>query len=279
MALPTDLITAPPAGPTIEAWLANDELTEPTVSGWRIDDDGAAEWAMTRYATACATIEQLHAQKASWLTMVEDWFCKAIGAPTRTRDYFDVQLQDYAMRMREQSPRNKRGEPTQKSVALVTGVIATTGHAEKVVIDDAAVVLAWAQTTSVLVDVEPEHGVDCHEWEGADGVVKWRVSAHDAGLIKVTESVILAALRDHVHIVEHEIDARVCSTCASPDDTSIVEILGDRCWRCARCDETWPVETIRKVVDDYGEQVPGVAIEHAFVTARVNPASALEARS
>jgi len=266
-----DLLPAPPEAATVEALLASPDVDDVAVGRWQIDNDGAAEWALHRLAVNRATLKQLEAQRSDWHERVEEWFKTASRAPRRAAEWFDTQLQFFGMDRREQSPRDSKGQPTVKTVALVTGAIATTGHQEKIVVANDAAVLEWAENLAVLLDEPPTDGSDWLTVEEG-GILKYAVTAADVGIIKVTKSIMVAALRQHVQIIDGaQFDPPAqCHSCGSTDGVYSDDEV-DQQWTCGSCGDEWPVQrnARRVVVGPDQLPVPGVTVEPAYVTAKV----------
>lgn len=229
-----ELVPAPDDAPDLEA------LPEK----WKIHNQGGAEWAMTRYANAQRLIAALDVERDAWIARVNEWHAEAVKPLQNTADYFDIHLQDYAMRTRDESPRDKKGEPTVKTVLLVTGRISTTGAAERIEIVDKDVVIAWAQTTQAVLDEPAGDGI-CEPWVDGNGVTKWIATVADLGVVRTVPKLqSIDALRTFLHVVE--VDRQSESGDGTP-------------------------EVIRQVIGPDGAVVPGVEIVPASVRARVQP--------
>ena len=124
---------------------------------WRISGVETAEWSLGKLATAEASLAQLNVQKRSWEQMLDRWWKQVSEPIQRTATFFRMQLEDYALREREQSPRDRRGQPTIKSVALPSGVIQTRASAERFGVQSEIAVINWARGVRVsLTPAEAE---------------------------------------------------------------------------------------------------------------------------
>jgi phage host-nuclease inhibitor protein Gam len=230
-----ELVPAPDDAPDLEA------LPEK----WKIVDHRGAEWAMVRYANAARIVADLDAERDAWIARVNEWHADAVKPLQNTLDWFDIHLQDYALRQRDESPRNKKGEPTVKTVSLVTGKITTTGRGETIDVVDEAAVIVWAETAKAIVDLVPE-GVNATPWVDGGGVQRWIVDVADLGVIRTTKKLNLDALRAILLVVDHA-----------------EHYEGEA--------ENQVKHLRRRVVGPDGERVPGVEVVPPTTRARVVP--------
>lgn len=236
-----DLVPVPAGAPDL------DDIVKPPENiasqpPWEITSDGAADWAMVQLSTAAATLAQLKEQRAGWLQLVDQWFKNASAPVERTVTFFEFHLQGYAMQRRAESPRDKKGEPTLKTLQLVTGRVSTTGQPERVIVTAETDVVEWAKRATALVDFEHEAHVGT--WQDHHGVTHWIVPVAALGVVKRVESVLVSELRKFVNIVDVDVAPE------GSDEPLIV----------------------RRAVGPDGEAVPGVAVIPADVTAKVTPA-------
>lgn len=176
--VPLDVLFPAPAGAPDPTELAerSAERTDPEPwHAWQIEDDGAAEWAMVQYRTAARAIQAISDQRDALISRVNEWYSRSVTPVTRTVMFFQHHLEGYGKMRREESPRDKKGEPTIKTLRLVSGEIATrAGSAEAVNIGDMDAVVGWAKVIAPTI-------------------------------VKVTESVTVTDVRKLVQIVDHDI--------------------------------------------------------------------------
>lgn len=139
---------------------------------WRISTDGEAEWAMATLARAAQRLGEFQARRDAYIDRARRWYEAVSKDDHRTVAFMDAHLADYALRVREASPRDGKGEPKVKTVRLVAGDIATrSGGGPRVVIVDKDALIDWARK-------------------------------HLADAVTTTHDVKVSALREHVEIVE-----------------------------------------------------------------------------
>lgn len=92
---------------------------------WRIDGLGRATWAMRK-------LRDIEAQRAEIRRVVEaevdrlnQWAVTADAPLARDASFFEGVLSLYALQVRADSPKDKRGEPTVKSITTPYGVVQT----------------------------------------------------------------------------------------------------------------------------------------------------------
>jgi phage host-nuclease inhibitor protein Gam len=154
----------------------SDDRTDPEPwRAWQITDDGAAEWAMVQYRTAVRAIQAITDQRDALVARVNEWYSRSVTPVTRTVMFFEQHLQQWGLVRREQSERDKHGEPKLKTLQLVSGSIATRkGRDESVEIADMDAVVLWAKSLA------PE-------------------------IVHRTESVTVTAVRQLVRIVDSDV--------------------------------------------------------------------------
>lgn len=237
------------------------------VAAYEIPDDGQADWALRMLAQAKAERDELDAQRAAYLAPIEEWYRRqltASGVEKRVARW-EALLADYAVRRREATK--------QATVWLVAGSLATTSSKARPAIADPEAVVAWAKAT---YDGE-EHAEEL------------------AALVKVTEAPMIGQIRDRVVLAERPVSESVVAVLecgheitehglplSPPDEPREVSL--DQVVPCHACGD--PIEGVpeRKVVearvvlvstpivlDAQGEEVPGLVVEPAKVTAKVNP--------
>jgi len=146
----------------------------PAALRWRIEDDGAAEWAMRHVVAIDAELGELAARAQGWTQRIQGWFDKGARRLKVRRAYFDGHLTDYARRERDRTG-DKR-----KTIELPSGKVRSTSSKPKatVVTEDAVIRWAKAKLDGELLDA----------------------------VVKVVESVRVSELREHV-VVGHVVVA------------------------------------------------------------------------
>lgn len=105
---------------------------------WRIEDHGAAEWAMRRLAEARANIAAVEEQAAEWNRRIDEWTAKVLAPLLNREQFFLANLEDYGLRVREAS-----GDEV-KTLLLPSGKIKTASHGPKVKVGDPLGFADWA---------------------------------------------------------------------------------------------------------------------------------------
>lgn len=238
-------VPLPPAvlSPDAPDWvpaLAEDELPE-QARAWRIDGTGSAAWAMAHYAEADAAIKALEAQAVEWYARIDEWLAHGAKPYRRTLEFFEGQLERYALDVRE-------ADPKRKSVTLPSGKVQTTARAAKVVVTDEDAVEAWALETN-------------------------------PGLIKWTSKVPLSSLREAVQIHRVVTLAWVTNSCGckvsvrDDEGMDLPEIgTGVECSECGKDALIGLIEPLAfrwLATDGEGCHVPGVEVEEPSVSAKV----------
>jgi hypothetical protein len=104
---------------------------------WRIENDGAAEWALRKYAAADDEIAQAKLRAEVWHRQIEDWLAERIARPAATRAFFAELLGDYALRVREETGR--------ATLTLPSGAVPTRDEKPKAVVVDERAFIEWAR--------------------------------------------------------------------------------------------------------------------------------------
>lgn len=130
-----------------------DELleAEESSSAFRVNDDGAAEWAITRLQEIRALQRDKEQFAQNELHRIEAWLAEEVKPLENRAAYFVNLLEDYARRQREEHDR--------KSVALPHGKITTRFSQPKFNINDDLFVPWAAQNAPHLLRVKQEPSV------------------------------------------------------------------------------------------------------------------------
>lgn len=175
-----------------ETWAR--DLPEP-VRSFRVEDVGAAEWAMRKLRAVERERTEAREQAAVWKAEVDVWLEAELARSASTAAFFTAHLERYAVQCRIETGR--------ATLTLPSGKVSTTQQKAKVVVEDEAVVIAWAKTV-----FDPDE----HNGYGADAAA----AAALASIVKVKESVLLTGLREHVSVSG---DAAVCGEWKVPGCT------------------------------------------------------------
>lgn len=213
-----------------------DEVADLRPRRWRVEDDGAAEWAMRHLAVVEQDAADVETQATAWVERIAEWQARATR-PLQTRAaFFRAHLEDYALRRREADPRAK-------SLTLPSGVVRTRVRGGDVVVADETALIAWA-----------------HEHLGS----------HDDGLVvKVVESVRVSELRKLVTVVEVPDSVTMSCGCSITTTDPVALGAGVICPSCGDTAQVVKWHDVRAVVMHGDVPVPGVAIADATVAATV----------
>lgn len=116
---------------------AGHEEPEDRVRHWRIEDRGAAEWAMRRYAEAASRRSAIEDQAREWHDRVELWAKAEDAEPARREAYFAERLVEWAKR--------ERRATGQATMRLPSGSIATRAAQPRVEVVDPEALAAWIE--------------------------------------------------------------------------------------------------------------------------------------
>jgi len=280
MSTPDPIDLPPFLAPVEEPFTDHDFLTAleepaaadafPTVAraaAYEIPDDGQADWALRKLAQAKAERADLDAQRAAYLAPIDAWYQRQLAASGIEKRIarWEALLADYAIRRRE---------ATREATAwFPAGSLSTTASKARPKIEDPEAVLGWA---SALYSAD----------EDADEL---------AAVVKVTEEPMIGEIRKRVQLAERPVSESITWTleCGhevtdtgfdlSPEDEPR-QPATDFTIPCHACgdpiegvperavvDATVEIVTRTVVVDAAGEEVPGLGIEPAKVTAKANP--------
>lgn len=207
------------------------------VNHWMITDDDEAEWAARKAVLFAREISEVKAHHQEWVRQVDEWLAKRTEPIRKRYRFFAQHLEQYALRMREQS----NGEVLR--VTLPSGHVQTTKVPDTVDIADADTVLAWARV-------------------------------HAPSAIKVTEEVQVSALRKVTRVVEVPIAVRLgCGDTYRPP-TGVNIGLGESGVLCPTCGATtWCAsidESRLEVRDQDGLPVPGTRVKEGRISPKLS---------
>lgn len=243
--LPPSLLSP---GSDVEEWVgdlatAEDSLPE-RAQAWRIDGTGSAAWAMAHVARAEAALDDLTAQAVEWYGRIDAWLVHESAPHRRTKEFFEGQLQRYALDRRE-------ADPKARTLTLPDGKVSTTAKGAKVIVTDEDAVLAWA-----------------------------RINAPEAVKKKEVTTLGLTELRAYVKAHKITTLAWVTNSCGCKvsvrDDEGLdlpeVGTLVESCSECgaeALIGRIEPLAFRWLATTEDGAHVPGVDVEPDSVTAKV----------
>lgn len=246
--IPADLLVDTPpltddALAAYDAWVYEDMPGTPAaeaVRAWTIDGPNTCAWALAKYAAAQAVINDAAARRDAYVARIMDAYENEIRRAARDVQFFGGHLGRYAVAERERT-----GDKT-KTVVTPNGKITTTRHAAKVIVDNEAAVLEWAEK-------------------------------HAPAAVK--RSVLLTLMRDAVTLVE--VPTSVVMSCGCVVDTGpgAVGPEATQAWAvgtgmlCMSCEQDalvgqWRTTRLVPVGAD-GIPVDGVDVEPEHVTAKV----------
>lgn len=242
----------PPAllspGSDVEEWVGELATAEDTLperaQAWRIDGTGSAAWAMAHVARAEAALSDLTAQAVEWYGRIDAWLAHEAAPHRRTKEFFESQLERYALDRRE-------ADPKAKSLTLPDGKVSTTAKGAKVIVTDEEAAIEWARTHA------PE-----------------AVKTREVTTLGLTE------LRTHVKARKVWTIAWVTNSCGCKvsvrDDEGLdlpeVGTLVESCSECgaeALIGQIEPLAYRWLATTEDGAHVPGVDVEPDSVTAKV----------
>lgn len=231
--------------------------------GWRVTDDGAAEWAMAHVVDADVQLQQLGAQADAWAQRIRQWFDHRARPLQAKQAFFTAHLQAYALARRD-------ADPKAKTLTLPSGAVKTTEQQPKAAVEDEAAVVAW---------------VSC-----------WYPDVVASVCPPVPPKVYVNPLREHTTVVEVVDHARLVLANSAevvpwlragfvpagedvPSDVQVGDV-------CPQQGDGWPtpdeatdlvamVQVLAshpEVHDKDGRQVPGTKVEPGRITAKVVPA-------
>lgn len=244
-------------------------------AGWRITDEGGAQWAGATMALADAELAHLRELATEWLQRIKEWEVEQGRKPARTRAHMELLLTDYGVRVRE------AGGPA--TITLPSVVIKTTDAQPKATVTDDEVLGAFIEQALRGDNGQPEL------------VEAWLAALDASGLtptdlLRRTAKVYLDPLRSLTtlgHVSEgwrftatlacgHTIDR----PCSGLDDLGVLQVAevvacpacspdpieGDRAHPVAEVvvyEQTRPV-----VLGPDGVELPGTEVDPGGITAR-----------
>lgn len=201
-----DLVPTPDGAPDPDAIAAGAPAA--TESPWTITDVRAADWALGKYVTAKATLDQLERQRRDWVALVQDWHRTASGPAARTVEFFDAALRAFVLAERARSPRDAKGEPKVKSIPLVLGRLQTRrGRGEGIDVVDHDAFVSFVLERDLWVDeataelLRPagdatlaDYSLNSRQVDGDDGPVTFYAIPLEWALLVPTWRVVTEAL-------------------------------------------------------------------------------------
>lgn len=140
--------------------------------GFRIDNDGAADWALRKLAVIEKRMADADALADEEIQRVQEWLAQKRDEYERDRAWFDEQLEDYHRRVLEEDGKRK-------TIKLPAGTLHARKLPDNVEIADVDAFVAWARgeredfiRTSYAVDKAALKQAVLKDGEAIDGVTK-----------------------------------------------------------------------------------------------------------
>ena len=108
---------------------------------WRITDDRQATWALRKYAAYLAKVAEVDRLRSVELDKLDQWAEAAKASPARQAQFMFVKLVQYLRDRQAADPKLRR-------VLLPSGIVKAT-KSTKLVVDDADVLLEWAEAQGI----------------------------------------------------------------------------------------------------------------------------------
>lgn len=132
LALPDD--AEPPFTDELLDTIEGADLVAPPV----LASTAEAEYTMVRLAAVTALIEDARAQRAAWVTKIDEWFDAVTRGPLRRAEFLSALLEAWGVHERLANPKRA-------TLPLPSGVVETRqGTAPTVVLADEDAVIQWA---------------------------------------------------------------------------------------------------------------------------------------
>lgn len=248
-------------------------------AGWRITDDGGAEWAGAHLALAQDALRPLRELAQDWVARINDWLAEVSRPYLRTELHMEDLLADYGLRVRA------AGGPA--TITLPSVVIKSTDTKPKARVADDEVLAAYIEGELRAASTTAEDGVE--------RFMAWANALEAAGLtpadlVKRTAKVYLDPLRSLTTLAElsagwrftatlacgHTID-RACTGLDDPDMLQVAEVVG--CQVCSadpiEGEQGRPVADVvvyevtrPAVLGPGGVELPGTEVDPGGVTAK-----------
>ena len=130
-----------------------DDITEEAKQRFRVEDDGAAAWAMRKLRTIRSKQAENAQLYADELARLDLWLDEVNKPLDNDANYFESLLNDYAIRCRDNS------EDGRKSLNLPTGKVTTRSGTAKWEVDSESF-MAWAKTNQPdLIRIKEEPNI------------------------------------------------------------------------------------------------------------------------
>lgn len=114
--------------------------TDEARSGFRIDNDGLAGWALRKHADALRRASMIDAQVQTEVDRVQEWGLRSRSAPVGDAAFFEAALIDYYRRLQGDDPEFPN------TYKLPQGNIKRAKNPDRVTVTDEAQFVAWAET-------------------------------------------------------------------------------------------------------------------------------------
>jgi hypothetical protein len=221
---------------------------DPLVTRWRIEDLGAAEWAMRKLTEARAQMAVVDARAKEWRAPIDAWHRDAREPAEAAAAFFERHLELAGLAHREET-----GEAT---YWLPSGKVATVGVPAGLAIDSQEEVVAWAKEQD-LTEVVCKIEVQVSRLAPAVTVIE-----RDTGRTVLVQSCGCTVITTFGDTATEHARRETCSP-------------GAVIW-CQGCGadvtvEAHVPETAPAVMDAAGQEVPGLSVRPAYVNPTVTP--------
>jgi hypothetical protein len=191
-----------------------DDVPEP-VRRWRIEDEGAAEWAMRKVAVCDAQTSTYRDQADAWKDRIDEWLTARTRKLDTTRSFFARHLEIYAAERRERDG--------VKTLTLPSGRVTSRVHDKggTVIATDQATLIAWVKENVEDDDI--------------DLVIKFTESIVASGLKSIgrvvtqTETTVVLACEHLLTVAVPTVVGEVlaCVECSTDDvvTSAVVEVV------------------------------------------------------
>ena len=166
-----------------------EEPVDFSVETWRITDDSSAQWALRKLKAEIDRLDDINAQAVAEIAKVENWRELVSKSHKQTVTYFENQLRDYMLRVREEEGR--------KSIVLPDGEVQSRTIKAKAQVADKELFLKWCLANHregwIRTKEEPnlEAVKDAVEFNG-DSVVDTLTGEVVEGLVVVEEDITVS---------------------------------------------------------------------------------------
>lgn len=161
--IPADLFEVePPIAVMADEDVDHDYLAEDIHERWKIEDDGAAEWAMRKLAQYEADDSDATARAAEWQEQIDQWLDRQLRRNDARASFFRTALMNYALRERAAS------NDQRKTIDLPSGQVKTRMSKGKLQVLNDDAVIVWAKATKHENVIRVKESVDIAKLRALD---------------------------------------------------------------------------------------------------------------